>query len=162
MQAGEAHGIQPFGLEAQRLLRLEKGHLIVSHDTDALTQPYEADLAWAVPRQKDNWFVGGRSLEAITRTPPNRRLVGIRWPEGYTGRLPEENHLVIHDGAIAGRVTSIAPRSTLGYPLGMAFVVPALSEPGTPLTIRVDGGKTSRATVAKVPFYDPDNERQKV
>jgi sarcosine oxidase subunit alpha len=37
MKAGEASGIGPFGVEAQRLLRLEKGHLIVSQDTDGLT-----------------------------------------------------------------------------------------------------------------------------
>jgi sarcosine oxidase subunit alpha len=33
----QAHGIRPFGVEAQRLLRLEKGHIIVSQDTDGLT-----------------------------------------------------------------------------------------------------------------------------
>ncbi len=33
------HGIQPFGIQAQRLLRLEKGHIIVSQDTDFETTP---------------------------------------------------------------------------------------------------------------------------
>ena len=31
-------GVAPFGVEAQRILRLEKGHLIVGQDTDGLTQ----------------------------------------------------------------------------------------------------------------------------
>jgi sarcosine oxidase subunit alpha len=43
MTAGAAYKIQPFGVEAQRLLRLEKGHLIVGQDTDGLTTPLEAN-----------------------------------------------------------------------------------------------------------------------
>ncbi|MBI2238297.1 MAG: (2Fe-2S)-binding protein, partial [Actinobacteria bacterium] len=35
MDAGAGFGIQPFGLEAQRILRLEKGHILVGQDTDA-------------------------------------------------------------------------------------------------------------------------------
>ena len=34
IEAGEDAGIRPFGVEAQRLLRLEKGHIIISQDTD--------------------------------------------------------------------------------------------------------------------------------
>ena len=28
-QAGRAYGLKPFGVEAQRVLRLEKGHVII-------------------------------------------------------------------------------------------------------------------------------------
>ena len=44
MEAGEALGIAPFGVEAQRLLRLEKGHVIIGQDTDAMTTPMELDM----------------------------------------------------------------------------------------------------------------------
>src|SRR5690606_23534481 len=44
MQAGEPHGIRAFGVEAQRVLRLEKGHIIVGQDTDGLTNPFEAGM----------------------------------------------------------------------------------------------------------------------
>ena len=37
MEAGRPSGLHPFGLEAQRVLRLEKRHLIASVDTDALS-----------------------------------------------------------------------------------------------------------------------------
>ncbi len=39
MDAGKTHGIRPFGVEAQRVLRLEKGHIIIGQDTDGLTNP---------------------------------------------------------------------------------------------------------------------------
>src|SRR5690606_36047453 len=39
MQAGEKDEIRPFGVETQRLLRLEKGHVIIGQDTDGMTHP---------------------------------------------------------------------------------------------------------------------------
>ena len=62
MEAGKDYSIRPFGVEAQRMLRLEKGHIIVSQDTDGLTQPFEAGMNWAVKMEKP-FFVGQRSLK---------------------------------------------------------------------------------------------------
>ncbi len=50
--AGQVHKLRPFGVDAQRLLRLEKGHIIISQDTDALTTPYEAEVAWTIGKDK--------------------------------------------------------------------------------------------------------------
>ena len=44
MQRGADLGIRPFGVEAQRILRLEKGHFIVGQDTDGLTRPFAVGL----------------------------------------------------------------------------------------------------------------------
>ena len=157
--AGAPWDIRPFGVEAQRLIRLEKGHLIVGHDTDALTNPYEADLAWAIGRNK-RFFIGQRSLQIYADREIKRRLVGVRWAEGIVGALPEECNLIMRDGRIVGRITSIVPVSTLGYPLGMAFVEGDMTEPGTRIEIRLDDGSMSVAEVAALPFYDPEDERQ--
>ncbi len=48
MDRGGDLGIAPFGVEAQRILRLEKGHLIVGQDTDGLTRGFSAALDWAI------------------------------------------------------------------------------------------------------------------
>ena len=159
--AGADWQVRPFGLEAQRMLRLEKGHLIVGHDTDALTHPAEVGLEWAIGRGKP-FFVGQRSLPIHAARPTLRTLAGVRWPAGYRGPLPEECNLLIHDGRIAGRITSIAPESTLGRPLGMAFVEPALATPGSRIEVRLDDGTMSAAEVAELPFYDPAGERQRL
>ena len=159
--AGADRQVRPFGLEAQRLLRLEKGHLIVGHDTDALTHPAEVGLQWAIGKGKP-FFVGQRSLSLHAARPAERTLAGVRWPAGYRGPLPEECNLLIHDGRIAGRITSIAPVSTLGRPLGMAFVEPALAAPGSRVEVRLDDGTMSAAEVAELPFYDPAGERQRL
>ena len=156
-----AAGASPFGVEAQRLLRLEKGHLIVGHDTDALTYPQEAGLAWAIGKNK-RFFVGQRSLQIHAARPAKRTLVGVRWPAGFAGKLPEECNLIMRGGWIAGRMTSIAPVSTLGYPLGLAFVEADMAAPGTRVEVRLDDGSTSMAAVTALPFYDPEDERQKL
>ena len=65
-----------------------------------------------------------------------------------------------HADEIAGRVTSIARRSTLGRPLGLAFVRPDLARPGGRVTIRAAHGHPVRAEVVNLPFYDAENRRQ--
>ena len=52
---------RPFGLEAQRIMRLEKGHFIVGQDTDAVTQAFAAGLDWLVKLDKDD-FAGKPEL----------------------------------------------------------------------------------------------------
>jgi sarcosine oxidase subunit alpha len=157
--AGQSLGIRPFGVEAQRILRLEKGHIIITQDTDALSHPYEVGVGWAIGKDKP-FFLGQRSIQIISKQKLRRKLVGVRWPQGYSGPLPDECHLIFHQGHIAGRITSITHRSTQGYALGMAMVEPELSEVGTNLTIRLTDGSNCQAQVAKLPFYDPDNQRQ--
>src|SRR5690606_21192523 len=123
VEAGRDYDIQPFGVEAQRLLRLEKGHIIVSQDTDALTNPIEAGCEFALGKDKP-FYIGQRSLEIVKKQTLTRKLVGITLPKDHHGPWPEECHLIIEDGVIAGRVTSFARRSTLGVPIGLAFVRP--------------------------------------
>jgi sarcosine oxidase subunit alpha len=158
MEAGD--GIRPFGVEAQRLLRLEKAHIIIGQDTDGLTTPFEASLNWAVKMDKP-FFVGQRSLRVMEKQPLRQRLVGFVLPRGFSGPPAKECHLVLRNGEIAGRVTSVAYSETLEYVIGMAFVHPDLAKEGTPLLVRVDGGTIIEARVVRTPFYDPQGVRQK-
>lgn len=160
MAAGQPHGIRPFGVEAQRLLRLEKGHLIIGQDTDGLTTPGEAALDWAVKMDKP-FFVGQRSLQAIAGKPRRQQLVGFMLPAGHAGEAPKECHLVIENGDIAGRVTSIAWSPSLSRHIGLAYVQPGMAAVGNSFTIRLSDGSLVTAEVVKTPFYDPDNLRQK-
>ena len=153
-------GVRPFGVEAQRLLRLEKGHIIVGQDTDGLTQPDQAGLAWAVKTDKP-FCVGKRSVEIVRKGGPRQRLVGFELAVAQGGQAPKECHLVIRDGNIAGRVTSIAWSDALQRHIGLAFVEPDLAADATPFFIRADGGAMVQAKVVPTPFYDPAGARQK-
>ena len=106
------------------------------------------------------FFVGKRSLQIHSRRKVERKLVGFSFPKGYTGNLPADCQLIFDREKIVGRVTSIAERTTLGYPIGLAFVTPDLAAPGTALHIRVSPRELVDAQVTKLPFYDPENARQ--
>ncbi len=160
MRAGEDCGIRPFGVEAQRLLRLEKGHLIIGQDTDGLTTPVEAAMDWAVKMEKP-YFIGQRSLRIIGRKSPKTRLIGFMLETDDEHAAPRECHLVIRDGQIAGRVTSIAFSPALERHVGLAFVAPDLAADGSRFFIRADAGRMVQARVVPTPFYDPAGARQK-
>ena len=159
MGAGEALGIRAFGVEAQRLLRLEKGHIIVGQDTDGLTTPDEAACEWAV-RMDKKFFVGQRSLKIIRSKGLRQRLTPFELLPGPDVAKVADCHLVIEDGAIAGRVTSIAWSDTLAKHVGLAMLDPQRMQAGR-FRIRVTDGALVDAKVVTAPFYDPGGERQK-
>jgi sarcosine oxidase, subunit alpha len=156
--AGSRKGLRPFGVEAQRVLRLEKGHLIVGQDTDGLTDPYEANAQWAVAMKKP-FFIGQRSLRILQARGPRQKLMGIELAAGAP--LPKECHLVIENGAIAGRVTSVTHSRALNKSIGLAMLSPDLAQVGRDIRIRGEDGQLLAARVAPAPFYDPKNLRQK-
>jgi sarcosine oxidase subunit alpha len=159
MKAGNAFDIKPFGVDTQRLLRLEKGHIIVSQDTDGMSHPGELSLTWAVNRKKP-FFVGCRSVDILMAQPQTRKLVGFKLPKA-SGK-PEEGHLVINGDKVCGNVTSCEYSPTVGAIIGMAYTGIDESEPGSRLAIRIDGGQMVNATVVELPFFDAKNQRQEL
>ena len=65
------------------------------------------------------------------------------------------------DGDIIGRVTSISWSPNVGRHIGLAFVPPEMTTPGTALSIRVTDGSMVPAEVCTTPFFDPTDARQK-
>jgi len=154
MEAGAPHGIAPFGLEAQRILRLEKQHILVGQDTDAESDPYEAGLGWIVKADKPD-FLGKRSLEDLEREGPRERLVGFTSEGDW---VPPEGASVVHEGLWVGRVTSSRRSEALGTVLGLAWVPAGWANDGARFEIQF-GGSHAAARVAMRPFYDPEGER---
>lgn len=159
MKAGQPYGIKPFGVEAQRLLRLEKGHIIVGQDTDGLTFPQEADMGWAIAAKKP-YFVGKRAIGAQAARPLTRRLVGFTLAEGTM--LPEECNIVVRGQDIVGRVTSVSHSRACGGVVGLAYVAPDQAEADRSFDIKLSSGQLIQARVVPVPFYDPENKRQEM
>jgi sarcosine oxidase subunit alpha len=159
MLAGASFDIKPFGVDTQRLLRLEKGHIIVSQDTDGMSHPGEVSLSWAVNRKKP-FFVGCRSVDIVMAQKQTRKLVGFTLPT--KSQKPKEGHLVIRDNDVSGNVTSCEYSPTVGAIIGMAYTHIKDSAPGSAMHIRIDNGKSVMASVVKLPFFDPSNLRQDV
>ena len=154
LDAGREYDIMPFGVEAQRVLRLEKKHIIPGQDTDVVSNPIEADLSWAVRFDKED-FIGRHALKAIQDRGIRNKLVGFVMENDD---LPQDGVPVIKAGLPVGKVTSSrrSPNSQKGF--GLAWVPVELAEEGTSLDIQVNG-RTSPATVRDAPVYDPEGER---
>ena len=154
MDAGDEFGIAPFGLEAQRILRLEKKHIIVGQDTDAISNPLESDMDWVVRFDKDD-FIGRGGLKSVSERGLRNKLVGFIMQDGL---VPDDGDPVVTGRTPIGRVTSARLSPTLGKGIGLAWVPIQLAEEGSEISILING-KTLPATVKLQPFYDPEGER---
>jgi sarcosine oxidase subunit alpha len=150
-------GLRAFGVEAQRILRLEKGHLIIGVDSDALSNPLEAGLEGLVRFDKTS-FHGREPLMRLRSMQPRSHLVGFIPAEAEV--MPEEGCQVVENGVPVGRVTSVRFSPTLGHVIGLAWVPAARSRPGERFMIRLHG-RDVPAAVAPLPFYDPAGARLK-
>ena len=155
---GKKFGIKPFGVEAQRLLRLEKGHLIFGQDTDGNTNPYEVGLGWGVSLKK-NRFHGKHSLQVL-KDSVKRKIVGIKCGSENFDRILE-NHLLIDNSEILGRITSIGYSPATQSTIGLAML-DENREVGETVIIRGLKNESIEADIVETPFYDPDNNRQKI
>jgi sarcosine oxidase, subunit alpha len=154
MAAGGEYGVKPFGLEPQRVLRLEKMHVIIGQDTNAESQPLEAAMPWIVKLDKENDWIGRYSIEWYQRRGDNHALVGF---ECQNGAVPKEGAQIVGDGGMpVGRVTSSRFSRRLGKAIGIAWVPAASSEEGTPIVISDPSGAAIPADVRRSAFYDPE------
>ena len=149
-------GAKPFGLEAQRILRLEKQHIIVGQDTDSESNVLDANMAWIAKLDKED-FVGKWALEHARERGPRELLVGF---EMANGAVPPEGGQVVRGGRPSGRVTSARWSDQVGRAIGLAWLPPELAEEGATFEIRVDG-RLEQARVRLRPFFDPAGERLK-
>jgi sarcosine oxidase subunit alpha len=155
LAAGEELGLRPFGLEPQRILRLQKLHILVGQDTDSESTPYGAAMPWIVKLDKEEDFIGKWALEHYAERPPSVSLVGFTVSDG---RVPTEGAVVLDGaGSPAGQVTSARHSPVLESVIGMAWVPSDLAQDGSQITIS-DGGERYSAQVQTRPFYDPDGE----
>jgi sarcosine oxidase, subunit alpha len=160
MQRGADLGVGPFGIEAQRILRLEKGHFIVGQDTDGLTGPYDVGLGRMVRLDKDD-FAGKPELVWQSEIKGRPRLVGL---QPHDGSLvpPEASQIVEGENKIVGRITSSRMSPTLGRSISLGFVAPHLTTPGTKVMVQLPGGERIPASVTPHhAHYDPEGTRQR-
>ena len=154
MEAGREFEISPFGLEAQRILRLEKGHIIVGQDTDATSNPLETRSDWAVHLNKDD-FIGRGGITGAAERGIKQKLVGFIMENGM---VPEDGVPVISKGRPVGRVTSARFSPTLNKGSGLAWVPSHLAEEGARIEVLISQ-REQTARVTLQPVYDPDGAR---
>jgi sarcosine oxidase subunit alpha len=150
LEAGAGLGILPHGLEALRLLRIEKGHIIVGQDTDFDSTPAKLGLGWAARLEKTD-FVGRRALERVSALPLTQKLVGVRFEGDVT---PSEGTPLTADGLHVGHLTSSRFSPALGYGVALGW----LRSSGAAFPEHVTAGGIG-GEVVSLPFYDPSGAR---
>jgi aminomethyltransferase len=144
-----AEGLEPCGLGARDVLRLEAGMPLYGHElTEAIT-PVQAGQTWALKLNKPN-FIGKAALEAQLARDDYPRITGIV----MSGRAPaREGYRVNFEGRDVGEVRSgsLAP-SVENKNVATALVAKAAATPGTRLGVEIRG-TVHEATVVPLPFY---------
>ena len=154
LEAGEEFGIAKFGVEAQRILRLEKKHIIPGQDTDLVSNPLDSGSAWTVRFDKED-FIGREGLAAARERGARELLVGFVMQERV---VPSDGNAVTVGGFPVGRVTSARLSPTTGQAFGLARVPAELAQEGQEIHIHVEG-RDLPAAVRLEPLYDPKGER---
>lgn len=167
LEAGKPFGIKPFGLEAQSVLRLEKGHVIIGLETDNHSTLHDIGMSWAWDRFKtDAKTVGVPALRATAKQTHRQKLVGFMLENPR--ETPSDGSIVVAGGVVKGRICSSRYSAALGQSIGMALVDPDLAIEGGRLEIytdvkpaqkKISSRETVQARIVPTPFYDPEGVR---
>ena len=149
LAAGEELGLVPAGLGARDLLRFEACLPLYGHELDRHTTPLEAGLGFVVQWDKGP-FIGREALLRQRQEGLRRCLVGLRLLEPGVARAGYG--VLDPDGQEVGTVTSGGYAPALKAYLALAYVPPALAQPGHRLAV-VIRGKPVQAEVVETPFY---------
>lgn len=171
LEAGKPLGIKPFGLEAQFVLRLEKGHVIIGTETDNHSTLHDIGMTGVWDGKKtDAKTVGAPALRATAKQTHRQKLVGFMMDNPR--ETPTDGSVVVAGGVVKGRICSSRYSSTLGQSIGLALVDPDVAVMGGPLEIFTDGRLTKKkappvvstvkARIVETPFFDPDGARLKI
>lgn len=148
LAGGKSHGLLPCGLGARNTLRLEAGMCLYGHEIDTTTTPWEAGLGWICKIDKGE-FLGSDVLVQQKQSGVLRKLVGFEMLDKRIGR---DGYPVFRFGHEAGRVTSGGPSPHLKKNIGMAYVPPETSAPGTEIGITIREHLVP-ARIVPLPFY---------
>ena len=131
--------VQPIGLGARDLLRLEAGLCLYGHDIDETTTPIEAGLAWTIGKRRraEGGFPGAALVLRQLAEGPTRRA-------SASGRTGARRHAKTHrsstpTGSSIGQVTSGGFGPSVGGPIAMGYVDRRHAADGAALALLVRG-----------------------
>ena len=163
MEAGNEHGIQPYGVEALGVLRIEKGH-ITHNEINGTVIPSDLGFAKMVSAAKPD-FIGKAMLDREGLLDPDRpSLVGVV-PLDPNMSFRTGSHILAKGAAATlendqGYVSSSAYSPHVGSTIGLALVRRGASRHGEEVVIW-NGlrGEITPGRLCSPVFVDPENEK---
>jgi aminomethyltransferase len=151
VRAGRPFDLEPCGLGARDVLRLEMGYPLYGQDLGPDRTTLEAGLGWAVSFDKGP-FVGREALERQREQGLPSLLRGVETADRR--HIPRSHQPVIVGGRTAGEVTSGTFSPLLGHGIALAYLSPPEAfEPGRAVEIDIRG-RAAPATIVTTPFVD--------
>ncbi len=157
-QAGQTHGMVPFGMRAMMSLRLDKffGSWMSEFSPDYTAA--ETGLDRFISFKKNTPFIGRKLAEAERDTPPARKLVAFEvqaQDADVHGYEP-----IWLDGEVVGFCTSGGYSHFAGKSIAQGFVPRARATEGLQVEIEILG-KMCPATVITTPLFDTEGDRMR-
>lgn len=118
LELGKPFHIEPAGLGARDVLRLEMGYALYGHEIDESIAPIESVLAWAVKMNKDQ-FIGKEALQLLANSKDKRCEQGLLLLDPGVAR---ENCSIFKDGLEIGRITSGGFSPSLGRSIAIGLL----------------------------------------
>lgn len=146
---GHPFCLQPCGLGARDTLRTEMCYPLYGHELDETTTPIEAGLGYFVALDKGE-FTGREVLARQKAEGTSRKLVAFK----MTGKSapPRPHYPILVNGAAVGEVVSGTQSPSLNLGIGLGYVPPAHSSPGTEIEIEIRG-KAAPAVIVPKPIF---------
>ena len=149
LERGAPLGLEPAGLGARDMLRLEAGMPLYGHELEEDISPLAGGQAWAVKFRKPD-FIGKAALVAEREADTYDRIAGI----ALEGRVPARaGYPVFLGGERVGEVRSASIAPALATPnIATVLVRKDAAAGGTKLAVEIRGTQHA-ATVVPLPFY---------
>ena len=155
-EAGQKHGLKPFGMEALDSLRIEKGYRAwkgdLSTDYTILQGGLERFVDWGKPD-----FKGKAALEREKQQGVSKRFVLLTVEAGDCD-APYMSTLW-HGGAVVGETTSGNWGYRTGKSIALGMLRADLAVAGTEIEVEIYGDRFKATVQPDGPLFDPNNER---
>ena len=145
-------GAKLIGLGARDTLRLEAGLCLYGHELDINKTPIEANLKWAISKQRieNGDFIGSDIIKNQINEGVKQTRVGIK-PEGRI-IAREKTKIFNEDDIFVGEVTSGTFGPSVNGPVAMGYIEKEFSKKDTKVFLEVRGKKYP-ANICGLPFY---------
>jgi dimethylglycine dehydrogenase len=155
-EAGQQHGLKPFGMEALDSLRIEKGYRAWKGDLSTDYTILQGGLDRFVDWSKDD-FKGKRALEREKQQGVSKRFVTLVVEAGDCD-APYMSTLW-HGGQVVGETTSGNWGYRIGKSVALGMLRADLATPGTEIEVEIFGERRRAVVQEDRPLFDPMNER---
>ena len=150
LEAGKSKGVVPASWTCLDIVRVEASLLFFPFDMPhGDTTPWEVRADWTVDLGKPDFR--GKAALVASKGKERSLITGL---EVESSEAVTPGAKVLAGGKEVGVVTSTVFSQHLMKSLAMAQIAPDQTALGTALEIK-DGGKTLKAHVVQMPFYDP-------